>query len=284
MASNVIVVAFDGMDRELVEEFGLENVRQEEFGSIDNSTGINYRYTSELFASFITGETWDEHGIIRLSRNDKHRLLNRRGRLAGFLSRYSTLWRLVQYLEVLLIYFLISDRSEWKDYKYSKRDLESGTLFDEIDLSKPLFVPAYNPDPRWQLDLPHGVMRPEETTREDVRKYSERLTESRLREFYDLNFDFWDFVMLHIHEPDAVQDVGLGNYERDYRRLDGIAEEIVEEFSDDWTIIFMSDHGMMEEKEHNENAFYSCNKELFGSKTPHITEFYDKIIELTDNQ
>ena len=41
-------------------------------------------------------------------------------------------------------------------------------------------------------------------------------------------------------------------------------------------IIFMSDHGLPAEEGHNENAFYSSNKELFGEEKPHITDFYDK--------
>lgn len=52
------------------------------------------------------------------------------------------------------------------------------------------------------------------------------------------------------------------------------------------TVLFVSDHGLpdVEKGGHNENAFYSCNKELFGDKTPHITDFHDKILELTDSE
>ena len=56
---------------------------------------------------------------------------------------------------------------------------------------------------------------------------------------------------------------------------------------EDWTVIFMYEHGMIESQgkfwEHNKNAFYSCNVELFGEETPHITDFYDRILEITDS-
>ena len=275
----VVVVAFDGMDYDLIQEFGLDAVTQEEFGTIDNDTSIKYRYTSELFASFITGETSEEHGAVKLLRSDRNKII-REGVIPDYLiENYRGFWRLNQITEKILTKFM--DIDEGDDFKYSKMDLESKTIFDEIELSKPLFVPSYNPDPRWQLGLPHKVSTLRERGRSDVREYSKKLTSSRLNEFYDLSFDFWDFIMLHLHDPDGVQDLELGDYRQDYERLDDIAQEITEKFSDDWTIIFMSDHGLMEEKEHNKNAFYSCNRELFGNETPHITDFYDKVLELT---
>lgn len=282
MGNNVLVVAFDGMDYELIQEFGLESVKQKEFGTIDNDTGIKYRYTSELFASFISGTTSEEHGIVRLLRSDKSKIM-REGIIPDYLVRnYKGFWRLNHYIEQLLTKFI--DTEDLDDFKYSKRDLNSKTLFDEINLSKPLFIPSYNPDPRWQLEIPHKVASLREREREDVRKYSKKLTDSRLNDFYNLSFDFWDFIMLHLHDPDGVQDLELGGYKQDYERLDKIAQEIVENFSDEWVIIFMSDHGLMQEKEHNENAFYSCNQELFGAETPHITDFHDKILDITETE
>lgn len=42
-------------------------------------------------------------------------------------------------------------------------------------------------------------------------------------------------------------------------------------------IIFMSDHGLPTEEGHNENAFYSSNKQLFGDEKPRITDFRDEL-------
>lgn len=278
MKDKILVVAFDGMDYDFIKKFDLKGIKQKEFGTLDNATDIEYRYTSELFASFITGTTSQDHGVVRLLRSDKHRKLLE-GLVPNYLVKnYRGFWRLNELSKKILT--KITTIEDHEKFKYSEKDLESKTIFEEIDLSKPLFVPSYNPDPRWQFDLPHKVPKLEERGREDVRKYSKKLTNSRLEDFYQLNFEFWDFIMLHLHDPDAVQDLEIGNYKQDYERLDAIAKKIKSKLSEEWTIIFMSDHGLMEDEEHNKNAFYSCNKELFGNKTPHITDFYDKIVEI----
>lgn len=76
--------------------------------------------------------------------------------------------------------------------------------------------------------------------------------------------------------------------EETYHEADRFAGEILEKAEENGfeTVIFMSDHGLpdVEEGGHNENAFYSCNHELFGEETPHITDFHDKILELTSQE
>ena len=98
--------------------------------------------------------------------------------------------------------------------------------------------------------------------------------------------------MCHLHRTDHHQhqygDPSISTYDEEklqdlYEETDDLAGRIVGFFEEDYDyIIFMSDHGLPTEKEHNENAFYSCNKELFGDETPHITDFHDKILELTE--
>lgn len=67
---NVLVGAFDGMDSELVRDFGLDNVIQSEVGTIDVQTNVSTVETSELFASFITGKNWEEHGVTGVTTTD----------------------------------------------------------------------------------------------------------------------------------------------------------------------------------------------------------------------
>ena len=275
---SVLIVAFDGMDYELMKDFDLDILDMEEVGKIDNCSGINSRYTSELFASFITGETWENHGIVKLVRSDRSLIKRklRQGLIPDFLvSNVRGFWRLNRATKRALSFLLRIDT-----LKYDKHDLERDTIFEEIDLSKPLFVPSYNPDLRWQLNIPHKMA--EVGERSSVREYSKKLTSSRLEELHDLSFDFWNLIMIHLHDPDAVQDLSLGEYRQDYERLDSIAQDILERTPEGWTVIFMSDHGMMEEKQHNKNAFYASNRELFGDRIPHITDFYEKILYLVN--
>lgn len=275
----VLVVAFDGMDKKLIEDFDLENIPQKEFGEIDNSTGIYRRMTSELFASFITGETYEKHGIKDLKTS-----VSRRNKFLKWLFPKPVL----DYVKgTHTLRELLMDNKGKEELKYTKEDLEIDTIFEEIDASLPLYIPSYNPSMYWLSGIPHNVIK--YFGHERFVEESRHDTELRLRKgsatqpaFFDVSKEFWDFIMLHLHDPDAFQDTGIGSLKEEYKRLDDIAGEILEEYSD-WTVIFMSDHGKPVHgagpHEHNKNAFYSCNMELFGDRRPHITDFHNKIID-----
>lgn len=102
----------------------------------------------------------------------------------------------------------------------------------------------------------------------------------------------FDFYMMHIHFADALHHMTGARIDRvpsqlesEYRNLDQFSSDIITEFSEEFDyMVFMSDHGLPTDSSHNKNAFYSCNKELFGDKTPHITDFHDKILELTGSE
>ena len=277
----VLVVAFDGMDKELIEKFDLENIKQEEYGSIDNSTGISRRMTSELFASFITGETFEKHGIEGLETGV--------GLWDRFVDYIVPSWLERNFRGIYTLKNWLRRGEAFESRKFTKSDLDVDSIFEEIDASLPLYVPSYNPDPTWLLGYPHQIVRYYDTA--EWVENTEWHTKARLRHgigsqpaFFDISKGFWDIVMLHLHDPDSFQDTKLGDLEEQYNRLDRIAGEILEEF-ENWTVIFMSDHGRPLEKsgphDHNENAFYSSNEPLFDQE-PHITDFHDKIIDMVE--
>lgn len=66
---SVLVVAFDGLDKELIERFACSNLLEmKEYGSIDNSTKVKTIGTGELFISFQTEVTSQQHGINRIKK------------------------------------------------------------------------------------------------------------------------------------------------------------------------------------------------------------------------
>lgn len=280
-SEKVLVVAFDGMDKELVEKFDLEHIPQEEFGAIDNSTGVHRRMTSELFASFITGETHEKHGVKGLDKD-----LSKKDAFIDYLIPDFAVDRIRGFHRLKDI---LTSTDTFESLKHTKEDLQVETLFDKIDASLPLYVPSYNPETFWLLAYPHHIVKyyGEERFVQECRYDTDlRLNVGTATQpaFFDVTKDFWDFIMLHLHDPDGFQDTGYGDIEEEYQRLDDIAGRVLEEYSD-WTVIFMSDHGRPDEGkgglwEHNKNAFYSCNRELFGNETPHITDFHDKIVDL----
>lgn len=279
MKEDVLVVAFDGMDKELIEKFGLQNLVQEEVGTIDNKSDVENVKTAELFATFITGQTSYIHNI-----SDRNNWTDpRKGKIVDVLTpgilvdNVRGFHRLRDTLMTLLDVRLET---------YNKDDIECTTIFEEIENSKPLFIPAYNESlfmdtGASKLPLKYGYGSEVLPEYYDDYEYSRRK-----REFMRPVNKFYDFCMVHFQRPDFHQHF-YGDkhvrYEEEklkdlYEEMDEFAAKILEFFSEDFeTIIFMSDHGLPTEEEHNENAFYSSNKKLFPNKTPKMSEFKDKI-------
>lgn len=266
-----LIVAFDGLDYELIKKYNCKNIKQEEFGKIDNYTGIKEIKTSEEFASFITGKTWEEHSIEGYKRINNPYL----DKLRKFLvSVHSKLQVLVDPLVEASSTFRHLDI-----YKrlYKKEDLDCISLFEEIKNSKALFVPSYNPSFAYNMWAKiRGIREREEFADMEFRRRKERLFDE-LAEEYKL-------LMCHFHKPDAYHHLYWvikkeNKVRKMYKEMDKLAGKIKNKAKDKYRyIIFMSDHGLPVKKEHNKNAFYSCNRELFPDKTPHITDFHDKIL------
>lgn len=283
--TKTLVVAFDGLDYELIKEFELENIRQQEFGRIDNTTGITKRMTSELFASFITGETSDKHGINSLTTwtNPKIAKFENKVEDLGLFRKFSGLRQAVfESLEFL----------EAKKIKYRRDHLEIPTLFEEIDDSRAMFVPSYNPSPYWVLGaglepLKYGYSAEKTAEIWDTREFSYR-KEMLFRELDSDIIPARDFLMCHFHRPDIHHHL-YGDQEanfdktklrRLYEEIDDLARELKQKALNKGyeRVTFMSDHGLPTGKQHNTNAFYSSNMPIFPETRPYITDFYYEFV------
>lgn len=293
-SKKVLVIAFDGLDKELIEEFGLENVKQEEYGRIDNKSGMSAVKTSELFTSFITGKTWEEHGITGHQERKYENAIKDKFLRSLIPDRLVSNVRGFNGLRDILACLI---RAEKLTGRYTKEDQILDTLFEEIEGSRSMFVPGYNPGMIWRLNIEIEPLKNGYSVDRQAKYWDRRAYEVRKRElFSELENDIVSprsFLMCHFFKPDQYQhyygDRELGTYDKNklrkmYNEIDDLAGKIKEKAEENGydLIIFMSDHGLPTEKEHNENAFYSCNKELFGkNSTPKITDFYHKIKELT---
>ena len=287
MGKKVVVIAFDGLDKELVDKFDLENVSQEENGGIDNHTNVKGIKTNELFASFITGKSYEEHGIGNMTKYvnevkgkfiDLISIKPLRNKVRGFHRLYRVLRKVF----------------DAKRIYYGKEDLEIETIFEKIENSQAMFVPSYNPSIfwvscSWSNPIEYGYPPIKAIDLWKTREHSFR-RKSLFSEIGSEIISPRDFLMCHFHRPDIEQHIYLKPYNEDgeklfkaYKELDELAGEIKDKALEAGydTVIFMSDHGLPAEGGHNENAFYSCNHELFGEENPHITDFHDKILELT---
>ncbi|MFB6158859.1 MAG: alkaline phosphatase family protein [Candidatus Nanohalobium sp.] len=283
--NKVMVIAFDGMDFDLIKEYELQQLTNlEEFGKIDNQKGMKTTFTSELYASFITGKNWEEHGIKglrsreygskwveKLNENLRELWIGRK--ITGLRRSFLQTFPFIQY----------------RTRKWTKEDLNSKTIFDKV-VGKPLHVPSYNPEPEWMCGFPLKMLE-QEFSASEVEAKSWELTKERLDDFWNLNHDFWEFIMLQVHEPDILHHLTVDKdlvsddeMIKMYSKLDDVANQVIDKFGEDYVIIFMSDHGLPQGGSHNENAFYACNYQLFGSKEPKITDFHDKILEVIKNE
>jgi len=284
---SVLIIAFDGADKELIEDCGLDNIRQEEFGAIDNNTDIFRRKTSELFASFVTGVTYREHGVTSLKKWNNSRIQL----IESFFDRlpFSNKWQGVR-----TALFESINKLDANKVAYNRHDYDCLTFFDKVDNSKASDVPGYNPSPYWSKLGTGGQLREHDTGNEDREIYWDDHEYSRRQKnlFRPVN-NYFDLFMAHFHRIDVhqhfygtpeiyLQEEKLNDL---YVETDNLAGEIIQHFQDEFeTIIFMSDHGLPTGDQHNENAFYSCNHELFGDETPHITDFHDKVLELVEDE
>jgi len=278
---SVLIVAFDGMDKELLEKYDCRTVQQEEYGSIEVKKSVSCLITPEVFASFLTGTTYEEHGVINKKKFDntvidKIENLNKYKFFRKSLGLRNTIYKNIPFLHT-------GKRG------YNRDDLEAETFLDKVPDSKAIAVPAYNKGYSfgfYDTATQHG-MDIGEDERQRILRY---LTDDLMRAIEERH----TVIMMHTQEPDRAHhwywEVGkIDKVEETYHKLDDLAKEIKEKAKDNGydTIIFMSDHGLPDVESgdgHNKNAFYSCNHELFPDKTPHITDFHDKILELTGTE
>lgn len=286
--SNVLVIAFDGLDKDLIEQFGCDNLVMHEYGAIENDDGICKRKTSELFTTFITGETHEVHGVEGLTHWSNEKIDKFEEKYSE--SRLFKKWEGLRYS----IYESIR-RLDAKKKFYDKDNYEVDTLFEEIDNSRAMFVPGYNPSSLFRLLiqmklLDKGYSRNEVADiwkRKEFRDRKDQLQKELENEIISPR----NFLMCHFHYTDVFHhmygDKSIDRYQQDklrkmYQEIDkyaGELKELAEKTGYD-TIIFMSDHGLPQGKSHNKKAFYSCNKSLFWDRTPLMTDFYSKISEM----
>lgn len=287
---NILIVAFDGLDKEWIEEFGLEHINQKEFGEVNNYESTYSIKTSELFATFITGENFEEHGIKGLEYDPnplKTSFLDLviPKKVEMYVSGFG---RMKEALRAII--------GHEESYRPSKSELDSKTIFDEIENSRAMFIPSYNPSMFWESESDLAPLQYGRDFDEIIEHWDRLEFAQRKRRFLsELENDIVsprDLLMVHFHRTDIHQhgygDPYLENEDKHrlrklYKETDEFAKEIKEKALQQGydTVIFMSDHGRPAADSntgHNKNAFYSCNKPLFGNKTPQLADFYNKII------
>lgn len=275
--ANILLVAFDGLDRNLIEKYGLVIIQQEETGTLDVKTEIKEIVTDEIFLSLITGSNYESHGVQGGVRKDASAVL----RASKYLNKY---WVFRKWAGTR--HKILKRLGLWGEPPLTE-NLDVNTLFDTISNSKALFVPVVTKE-RLKFS-PWDVLDNRYLDDHDFREVVEKEHLWRKTKFFEAleQEEPFDFLMVHFHKPDYLQHV-FGdpeiNYDEDvlrelYQEVDELAAVILEKAGNQYDyIIFMSDHGLPEAAQHNENAFYSVNRTV-GWENPTVFDLHDFILE-----
>jgi hypothetical protein len=272
---SILIVAFDGLDKRYIDRYDLENLQQDEYGSIDNVTDVEKIMTPELFASFATGEPTWEHGI------------RERGKWnSSFLNKYE---KYLNPLNLMTIKRFLRSLPWFAKDGVTLEDHESETLFDVFDSSEALFVPTVSPSITQKVNWEHAAaVRNPVLDMDDALEMIEREFLWRKKRLFEEIENGHDLLMCHLFYPDHLQhhyqDEKMPEDRKKvlYQRMDDLAATIQEKAAGKYDyIVFMSDHGFAKTdgEGHNEHAFYSSNKPLFPDREPRIVDFFDVLVQ-----
>ncbi|MFB6292602.1 MAG: alkaline phosphatase family protein, partial [Candidatus Nanohaloarchaea archaeon] len=260
---------------EKIQEHGCENLVLENFGKLELEN-IDLA-TPELWASMITGERPEVHGIDTMLtfRGEKVRKLDN-----AILRVLKTFGISALHLRRALHYYLFDSSIFVPDKEF----LEVDSIFEKVADSVALDIPGYSEYPyiagKSFVAKSHRKRPP--ISKDRVLRDMEAEHEYRKQQLFD-NIGSHTLVMQHLHYPDWFQHLYPGNDEKDaelYQKMDELAGEILERVNDDTLVVFCSDHGIDEAGGHRDQAFYSTNAEI-GDDVK-ITDLLFRCLEKVD--
>jgi predicted AlkP superfamily pyrophosphatase or phosphodiesterase len=278
----VFVVIFGGMDYNRIRDFNLENICQHNtFGRLRTDCTESTQ-PDEIIASLITGRLPNEHGVNGSLHYTNPNIQWVERKLPN---RLSTIRKdIYTHLSRLFKDFSSSRR------RYIASDIQTDTIFDQIESSKPLFIPSYNPEIQWCVY--RNTIRPSEHPGlgtqgaiELIKKnyfWRRQVLQSELTKGHKL-------LMTHFQCVDSFQHVfdedldDLQPVQRKYNEIDKYCGELKEQAYNQGfdNVVFMSEHGKPSTKSgqtHRRSAFYSTDFDI-QYKRPSITDFYDILLE-----
>lgn len=237
-----VVFAIDALEHKLVEEFEMENLKQEYYGKTDISEFSEPR-TMVLWSSFITGENKEEEVLI----NGDKEMWNKKWNIKNtFFSEFDS--------PVVL---------DLPGYSYNlKAHEKSRKLLKE-------FFETKDQEKKKQIKKEYN---------KDAFDHHRNVKEQFLTALEEEH----DFVLGYFSVADVIGHLNFGNktmMKMIYTELDEMAEDLRNRANID-DLIVLSDHGMKaigRFGDHSEYGFWSTNfKDL---ETPKITDFSDIITQ-----
>lgn len=261
----IVIIALDGLEPSLVTET-MPNLLQREYGITE--VNVTPLQTHLIWATFLTGTI--ENGIKTIKA--PHHFQEKISRVFG----YNRVARVSRFLSESVIYNMNLFSKFVKHF--SKDDLTKPTIFDLVDKSIALDIPAYNEDViyvkiRRNIACTIGEQYPKDDLVNEVWELFHKEYQVCLK----MLEEDWDLFMVHFFVTDVIGHLCWNNLEElkeCYQIIDKKVGELERKIENS-VILILSDHGM-EKGLHTHTGFYSINKQL-NLNSPTITDFYEII-------
>lgn len=271
----MFVLALDGLEANLVEEWDLKALKQKTYGTYEISQEYcdesGYPLTPKIWSSFITGQPPSVHKVDKIWKTK---------------NLWSVVWLIRKIHNLpgikrikfkrIVSRILLKIGAEPETVK-----IKIPTIFDKVKPSIPICISNYNDDVLRDIILAmlKGI--------EELEKESWRVFEVKKQEVYKNLNNEWRLFMVHFHISDTMGHFfiksDINKIKEIYLMLDGLAYQLKLMLDKDTFFLIVSDHGMKPGEKasgvHTTHGFYSFNQDLdWQPKNP--VDFYNKIMEL----
>lgn len=279
----VIILAYDGLEYDLVEKFNLENLKQKEYGKTDIS---DFKVTSTpiLWGSFLTGE--------RITKYLKRDLI--KNRVISFI--YYSLEELRRRLKLDrtslgdIITNVIQKVDSYRSNFWKLNIPVETTFLSSFNKVEIIDVPLLNNKSEKVYELAE-VLNERISEREWEQRIWKQYQRKKKKLLHSLN-NKNDLLMIWICISDVFGHLFRGDLSKMfevYQELDELTKEVKLNAPEDTWILIVSDHGMRRLGErygdHSKMnyGFYSSNIVLKLNR-PKITDFYNIIRRISKNE
>jgi len=279
-----IILGIDALEYDLVEEWDLKNLKQEEYGKVELP-----KYPGEdpntriIWPCFITGRMPHEMGYVssRVFRPPlqffvnlflpkiKYILSPQRDNPKDIIERRKS----KRHRLSLSVYKLFTKMKLTRMPKAS--DIKAETIFDSIKNSVHCHVPVYDEDlPDYSKTVVKAI---EDKAYRPIFEMKCIIEfNRRTKEVFEWlkRKNEWDLFMQYFWLLDGVQHAFYKNLKKIakfYIMFDEFVGKLRKEISDDILLLIVSDHGQ-KRGNHTNHGFYSVNKPL-GLKNPRLIDF-----------
>ena len=271
----VLILAYDGLDHDLVDTLSLRNILQREHGKVDVPIvgGIDDPSTPIVWTSFITGEPPEVHGVDMPQMWD-----NEFDGLRSFVRRHRGIHNILKRFKVgHKVREATGSRSSFP----SRKNIKVDTFFEVVKPSIALGVPVYNKN--LEETYPIGdVMRARQDP-EYLPVFEERVRgifDEEVEALFDAIDGEWRLLMVHLHITDLFGHAfwGTEKVATLYEEMDLLTKRVKAKLREDDLVLIVSDHGMSK-LGHTKKGFYSFNVKI-GLVDPDIKDFFNIVTGL----